>query len=82
MKFINQHSFFIFSGLLLTAAAWIILRAGITTPRLLLILGLVLVMAVLYFVLNPGGSSSREADQIQARIGSGKPVLLEFQSQF
>ncbi len=82
MKFINQHSFFIFTGLLLLTAAFIILRTGITIPRLMLILGLILVMAMLYLVLNPGSSSSREVGQIQSRIGSGTPVLLEFQSQY
>jgi hypothetical protein len=82
MKFINQHSFFIFTGLLLLIAAVLVLRTGITTPRLLLLLGLLLIMAMLYLVLNPGGSSSREVGQIQSRIGSGTPVLLEFQSQY
>jgi len=82
MKFINQHSFFIFTGLLLLTAAFIILRTGITIPRLMLILGLILVMAMLYLVLNPGSSPSREVGQIQSRIGSGTPVLLEFQSQY
>ncbi len=82
MKFINQHSFLFFSGLFILTAAFIVLRTGITIPRLLLILGLMLVMAILYLVLNPGGSSSREVGQIQSRIGSGTPVLLEFQSQY
>lgn len=82
MKFINQHSFFVFTGLFFLAVAVLVLRTGITIPRLLLILGLLLIMAMLYLVLNPGGSSSREISQIQSRIGSGTPVLLEFQSQY
>ena len=82
MKFVNQHSFFVFGGLFLLAAALIILRAGISTPRLLLILALVLLLTLLYLVFNPGSSSIREVSQIQSRIGTGKPVLLEFQSQY
>lgn len=82
MKFVNQHSFFIFTGLVLLTAAVLVLRAGITIPRLLLILSLVLLIMLLYFVFNPGSSSLREANQIQTRIGIGKPVLLEFQSQY
>jgi len=82
MKFINQHSFFIFTGLVLLTAALIVFRTGITTLRLFLLLGLLLVMAMLYLVLNPGSSSSREVGQIQSRIGNGTPVLLEFQSQY
>jgi hypothetical protein len=82
MKFINQHSYFIITGLFLLTVGVIVLRTGLTTPRMLLILGLVLVMAMLYLVLNPGASSSLKIGQIQSRIGSGKPVLLEFQSQY
>jgi hypothetical protein len=82
MKFINQHSFFIFAGLLSLAFMVFILRAGTTIPRLFLILVLLLVLVSIYMRYNPGSSSTNEIQQIQARIGNGKPVLLEFQSQY
>ncbi len=79
MKFINQHSFLIFTGACLSLAALIIGGGGISTARLLVLFVLALVLASLYLIFNPSSSSDH---QLQSRIASGKPVLLEFQSRF
>ncbi len=79
MKFINQHSYFVFAGTLLAAATLIIVGGGITTSRLLVLLGLACVLATLYLVFYPGSGLGQRN---QSRIGIGKPVLLEFQSRF
>jgi hypothetical protein len=79
MKFINRHSYFVFAGIVLAAAALIIGVGGISTSRLLVLLGLVFVLAILYLIFYPGGSSGHH---LPSGIGNGKPVLLEFQSRY
>jgi uncharacterized membrane protein YGL010W len=79
MKFINQHSYFVFAGIVLVAVAVIFDAGGITTSRLLVLLGPAFVLAALYLIFYPGSSLGQRN---QSRIGNGKPVLLEFQSRF
>ncbi len=79
MRFVNQHSYFVFAGTVLVAAAVILGAGGITTSRLLVLLGLAFVLAALYFIFYPGSGLGQRN---QSRIGNGKPVLLEFQSRF
>jgi Flp pilus assembly protein TadB len=79
MKFINQHSYFVFAGTVLVGAALILGAGGMTTSRLLVLLGLAFVLAAVYLIFYPGRG---RAQRTQRGIGSGKPVLLEFQSRF
>jgi hypothetical protein len=44
--------------------------------------GLCLGLALAYALLRPGESSQRQAEVVRARLGQGRPVLLEFQSPY
>lgn len=79
--FLNQHSYF-FVGLVVLGVAALVLRRRRRGGRLLalaVVLGLVLAAAI--FLRTPGGDvrSETELDRILAR---GKPVALEFYSNF
>jgi hypothetical protein len=39
-------------------------------------------LGLAFLLLNPGASTLTEAEVVQARIGAGVPVLLEFQSVY
>ncbi|MEJ2605223.1 MAG: thioredoxin family protein [Anaerolineales bacterium] len=54
MKFINQHSYFVFAGTVLVGAALILGAGGMTTSRLLVLLGLAFVLAAVYLIFYPG----------------------------
>lgn len=82
MKFVNQHSFILLAGVVLLSAMLGLLRGGLTVSRLLMVAGLAIILAVVYILFNPAASSSSEALEFKPGIGNGRPVFLEFQSQY
>ncbi|NIS80411.1 MAG: hypothetical protein GTO14_09440 [Anaerolineales bacterium] len=82
MKFFNQNSFVISTGLLLLLIGMAILRGGVSALRVSVIGGLVIAAAALYIFLNPGASTFDREEEIRIHIGRGTPVLLEFQSPY
>lgn len=82
MKLINQFSFVFVAVLVLGAFGFFTLRGGFSISRLVF-LGAILLLSILAFVLfTPGTSTLDEADHVEAHIGGGSPVLLEFQSPY
>lgn len=82
MKLINQFSFVLVVVFLLVVFAFLTVRSGFNTTRLIYIGALVLLSLLAFFLLTPGTSSLNEVELIEARIGGGSPLLLEFQSLY
>jgi len=81
-QWLNQHSFLFAAVAAILILAAILLRDGLRAGDLLAIGALCLGLALAYALLGPGASTERQVSAIQARIGQGRPVLLEFQSPY
>lgn len=82
MSFINQHSFALLSAVVLLALAVFLFRDGVQGSDLVALGALVLGLGLAFWLLSPGPSTLRETETVQAQIGAGVPVLLEFQSVY
>ena len=82
MKFINQHSFVLFAGTLLSIMGVSVVRSGVTLLRVIIFAGLFLGLAVTYLLLRPEATKSQDTAEIGIRIGTGIPMLLEFLSPY
>ena len=80
-QFINYNSFLILVIMILLGVGTAILRRGHQVKQLAA-LGVVAVLVLLvYLGLRPAPAADGAAAELQAQIGQGTPVLLEFQSQ-
>jgi hypothetical protein len=82
MQFINQNSFTIISGVIWLGLAVFLLRDGVTVQDVIALAALAAGIGLAFWFLRPGPSTLDETEQVMARIGTGKPVLLEFQSNY
>lgn len=83
LKLINQYSYIWIVGLLVSTLGFFLFRHGFKWPAwlMLCVIGFGLILA--WFGLHPSQTKLLSgAVQIRASIGSGKPVLLEFQSPY
>jgi hypothetical protein len=82
MQIVNQYSLLLGALLFFCLAAFLFLRRGFNL-RALLSLGLVgLLMVAGWVLIRPTQSEDTNPTEIQAQIGAGTPVLLEFQSPY
>ncbi len=81
-QFFNQYSFVVSSGLLLVILGIILLRSKQRARAGLVMLAALLGVGLSWLALRPVASSYASAAEVRALIGSGKPVLIEFQSPF
>jgi hypothetical protein len=82
MTFINQYSI-VWSGVILFGlVAFLLLRKGYTTQRILIILGLGAILITGWLIIRPDPPSTNDFDAFQSEIGNGQTVLLELQSPF
>ncbi|MGD8554009.1 MAG: hypothetical protein PVJ07_08645 [Anaerolineales bacterium] len=82
MQYINQYSFAFFAAGVFIVLAYILLRDGVKASDLLALASLLTAFAAAFWFLRPGPSTEDEVEGVLRRIGAGKPVLLEFQSNF
>ena len=81
MRLVNQHSY-VFAGLLVLALSWLLLRR-VTSPKRRIALGLVVVVIIgAAAMLRTGAGDVRAATDLDRALASGKPVALEFYSNF
>lgn len=82
MTFINQYSFLIVAVATILLLGFYLLRKGIEGSSFIAIGALVLGILLAFLLLRPGSSFSQETENVLAQIGSGQPVLLQFQSNY
>ena len=80
---INQYSFIAISILLIIAAGFFLLGNKPTLKNYLVFGAIVAAFIVGWVIFHPRQTIfMNNAKSVQAMIGSGKPVLLEFQSPY
>lgn len=82
MQFFNQNSFTIMAAVGWLGLAVFLLRDGVKTNDVIALAALAVGFGIAFWFLRPGPSTLNQADQVMERIGNGKPVLLEFQSNY
>jgi type II secretory pathway component PulM len=81
-EWINQYSLLWIGILVLVGAAALLLRGGAPRRGAVLWVGLALVLVGGWLLLRPQASPVEDDEAVQAFIGKGTPVLLEFQSPY
>jgi hypothetical protein len=83
MKIFNQYSAVWIAAFLVAVAGVILLRHSPKWPQFLVLGVLVLGLVAAWILLHPRQTTQvNDAAQVQASIGQGMPVLLEFQSPY
>ena len=82
MKIINQYSFVLVGLVVWLGLGVFLLQDGVKTTDILALAALAAGFGLAFWLLRPGPSTLDETEQVMERIGAGKPVLLEFQSNF
>ena len=83
MQIVNQYSAVWMGGLLLAVSGFLLLRRRPKWPQFLAFGLLTLGLVAAWVFLHPVQTAQAlDAAQVQASIGAGKPVLLEFQSPY
>jgi hypothetical protein len=83
MQLINQYSFPFLAGIIILIIAGIFLRKGGTDGLLVPLAAMLVGFLVAFWLFSPGASAETSAAaRVEGAIGSGKAVLLEFQSPY
>jgi fructose-specific phosphotransferase system IIC component len=82
MSFINQYSYLIAAGVVLILLGIYLIRRGVDRSSFITFGALILGLLMAFVLLRPGTSLSLKLDDVLDQIGSGQPVLLEFQSEY
>jgi drug/metabolite transporter (DMT)-like permease len=82
LQFINHYSFPIFVVPLLAAVLFVLLRGEGSRWKQILSVVLVLVTAALYFLFQPGEQSLAATEAELELVAAGKPIMLEFYSDY
>ncbi len=83
MQIFNQYSAVWITAFLAAIAGVILLRRNPKRPQFLAFGVLLLVLVAAWIFLHPSQTAQmHDANQVQASIGQGSPVLLEFQSPY
>jgi uncharacterized membrane protein YccC len=82
MQIINQYSAVWVVAILVVITGALLLRHHPKWPRIVVFGLLVVGMTLAWFILRPRQTVQLSPSQVQASIGQGIPVLLEFQSPY
>ncbi|HCU80121.1 MAG TPA: hypothetical protein DGN60_03025 [Chloroflexi bacterium] len=82
MTFINQRSFIISGISVPLIIAITLFRDGISLLDTILVLGSVAVFISIRLLLKPTSSLLTTADTVKTALDSGKPTLIEYQSEY
>ena len=83
MQLINQYSFPFLAGVIILILTGILLRKGGTDGMLIPLAAAIMGFLFAFWLFSPGASAETSAAaNVEDAIGSGKAVLLEFQSPY
>ncbi len=82
MQFINQYSFVVMAIVTFLVLLVYFLRNGLGQREILALGALLLGFAGAMYLFNPSDSTRSEEKPDGELIGSGTPILLEFQSPY
>jgi len=83
LEYFQPYSLAWVAGILLVTIAVILVRSKARPPVLIAYLSIVIGLGLVYFYVRPVETPQLgDVAQLQAMIGKGKPVLLEFQSPY
>jgi hypothetical protein len=83
VSLINQYSLFAAVVLFLILVGFALFRKAPRLPEIIAFLAIVAGLAVAWLVLRPTQSPlTGSAEEVRAKIGAGKAVLMEFQSPY
>jgi energy-coupling factor transporter transmembrane protein EcfT len=82
MQFINQYSFVLMAIIVFFVLLVYFLRNGLGQRELIALAALLLGVAVAIILFNPGDSTLSDDETPGELIGSGTPILIEFQSPY
>lgn len=83
LEYFQPYSLAWVFGVLVAAIAIILVRSKARPPVFIAFLSIVIGLMLVYFYVRPVETPFMgDAAQVQAQIGQGKPVLLEFQSPY
>ena len=79
---VNQYSFLIIGLIFFIPLAGFALRKGIRRSSIYILFGYIFIMGVLWTAIRPQPGVQGNIDAVNARIGKGTAVLVEFQSPY
>ena len=82
MTFINQRSYIISGILVPLIIAFTLFRDGISLLDIILVLGSIAAFASIRLLLKPTSTPLTTTDAVKAALNSGKPTLVEYQSEY
>ena len=82
MTFINQRSYIISGILVPLIIAFTLFRDGISLLDIILVLGSIAAFASIRLLLKPTSSPLTTTDAVKLALDSGKPTLVEYQSEY
>ena len=82
MNYINQHSLVVGARLVQISFTVMLLRDGIRLQDIVALSVIATTFGISWILLRPGPSTFTDFDDVEASLASGKPTLLEFQSEY
>jgi len=82
MSFLNQYSYLIIAFMGVALLGFFLFRKNPDRNNLISLGALILGLLLAFFLLRPGPGSSQSVEEVLSQIGAGKPVLLQFQSEY
>jgi preprotein translocase subunit YajC len=81
-ELLNHHSYLLVAVVILLVVAFLLLRDGAKPFDFLMLAALLALLAGVWWLIRPDPDSRLAAAEVQAQIGVGQPVLLEFESAY
>jgi len=81
-ELLNHHSYLLVAVTILLVVAFLLLRDGAKPADFLVLAALLALLAGVWWLIRPDSDAELAVAEVQAQIGNGRPVLLEFQSAY
>ena len=82
MQWFNQHSLLVVGMIGLALLVFLLFRDGVKKTDIVILAIIIPLFVLLWYFWHPKQDEFQSSKDIQARIGQGTPVLIEFQSPY